>query len=72
MSAAKDAAHICSLLRTEARVRIMELLKERSVCEGAHQRQTPIDAQCETVGTMRPPAGHSAAAILHTSWRPFS
>ncbi len=35
MSAAKEAAHICSVLGAEARARILELLKERSLCVGA-------------------------------------
>ena len=35
MTAAKDIAEICSVLGAEARVRILELLKESCLCVGA-------------------------------------
>jgi len=35
MSAAKDAARICGILGAEARVRMVQLLKERALCVSA-------------------------------------
>jgi DNA-binding transcriptional ArsR family regulator len=35
MSKASELAHICKVLSVETRVRILELVKERSLCVGA-------------------------------------